>query len=235
MDEEMDVSGSPGLCLHCGKQTMFRMRAKYLHIGYEDHPAIGGVKENARIKWTLLQCSECLKPILIQADENPQREYFGSKIHKKKIETLYPPEKRISPSLPETVRRRYAEAIKVQTLSPSSCAVLVRRTLEAVCQYENATGKTLADQLKNLADTGKIPQTLADVALHLRQLGNLAAHHDVNDDVTIEDVPIILDFIDLFLGYLYVTPAKIQAMKDRLNNPQKDNSLEIDILDDNPF
>jgi hypothetical protein len=194
------------------------------------------------IKWNLLQCPECFNPLLIQSSYSNKREYRGANLWKTTIESiraLYPFEKQIPSNLPEPIGKIYAEAIKVQTISPSSCAVLVRRTLEAVCQYENAAGRTLADKLKSLASTGKIPQTLIDVALHLRQLGNLGAHLDIRDDVTIEDVPIILDFIELFLDYVYVAPAKIQEVKDRLNNPRKNSSLKTDEkmkdLEDNPF
>lgn len=236
MDEEMYVSGSPALCLHCGKLTILRIRTEYIYLANEENYM--GTKDINRIKWTLLQCPECLRPTLIQADQTTKREYPGGGSWKTTvgaIRALYPFEKEIPSSLPETIGKMYAEAIKVKALSPSSCAVLVRRTLEAVCQHENATGRTLADKLKNLADTGKISQTLIDIAVHLRQLGNLGAHLDVMDDITIEDVPIILDFIDLFLEYLYIAPAKIQAVKDRLNNPRKNNPSTVNELDDHPF
>ena len=235
MDEEMYVSGAPALCLHCGKLTMLRIRTEYVYsINEEDYK---GTNDINRIKWTLLQCPECLAPTLIQADLVTKREYYGDtwKTTTEAIRSLYPFERQLPESLPESIGKLYVEAIKVKLLSPSSCAVLVRRTLEAVCQHENATGKTLAQRLKSLADTGKIPQTLVDVALHLKQLGNLGAHFDVNDDVTVEDVSIILDFVELILDYLYVAPAKIQAVKYRLNNPQKSNSSAIDELDGSPF
>jgi hypothetical protein len=236
MGEEMYVSGSPALCLHCGTVTILRIRAEYTYaVNEEDY---SGTKDMNRIKWTLLQCPECLEPTLIQVDEVTKREYPGGgswKTTTGAIRALYPFEKQIPPSLPEPIGKMYAEAIKVKLLSPSSCAVLVRRTLEAVCQHENATGRTLANKLKSLADTGKIPQTLVDVALHLKQLGNLGAHFDVNDDVTIKDVPIILDFVELFLEYLYVAPAKVQAVKDRLNNSRKNSPLATDESESNPF
>ncbi len=236
MDEEMYVSGSPALCLHCGVVTILRIRTEYIYaVNEEDYR---GTKDINRIKWTLLQCPECLEPTLLQADQVTKREYPGGGSWKTTIEAiraLYPFEKQIPSSLPEPIGKMYAEAIKVKLLSPSSCAVLVRRTLEAVCQHENATGRTLANKLKNLADTGKIPQTLVDIALHLRQLGNLGAHFDVDDDVTIQDVSIILDFVELFLEYLYIAPAKIQAVKDRLNNSRKNSSSATDELDSNPF
>lgn len=233
MDEEMYISGSPSLCLHCGKVTILWIRTEYIYLVNEENYA--GTKDINRIKWTLLQCPECLRPTLIQADQTTKREYGSWKTTIGVIKALYPLEKEIPSSLPETIGKMYAEAIKVKTLSPSSCAVLVRRTLEAVCQHENATGKTLADKLKNLADIGKIPQTLIDIALHLRQLGNLGAHLDISDDITIEDATIILDFIELFLEYLYVAPAKIQAVKDRLKNSRKDNPSAINELNIDHF
>jgi Domain of unknown function (DUF4145) len=236
MDEEMYISGTPALCLHCGKLTMIWIRMEYIYaVNKEDY---AGTKDINHIKWTLLQCPECLNPILMQADQATKREYPGGSSWKTTtgaIRTLYPLEKQIPSNLPEGIGRMYTEAIKVKLLSPSSCAVLIRRTLEAVCQHENATGRTLAQKLKNLADTGKIPQTLVGIATHLKQLGNLGAHFDINDDVTMEDVPVILDFVELLLEYLYVAPAKIQAVKDRLNNPQRNSSLAIDESSNGPF
>jgi hypothetical protein len=235
MDEEMYVSGAPALCLNCGILTMLRIRAEYVYsVNEEDYR---GTKDINRIKWTLLQCPDCLEPTLIQADQVTKREYLSNtwKTTTEAIRALYPFERQIPPNLPEPIGKMYAEAIKVKLLSPSSCAVLVRRTLEAVCQRENATGRTLANKLKQLADTGKIPQTLVDVALHLKQLGNLGAHFDVNDDVSVEDVSIILDFVELFLDYLYVAPAKIQEVKYRLSNPRTSSSSATDELDSNLF
>src|SRR5260370_2055867 len=129
---------------------------------------------------------------------------------------LYPMSKTPLTNLPEVIEKKYAEALKVSTISPSSCAVLVRKTLEAICRHEHASGRVLADKLKNLADSGRIPQTLANVALHLKQLGNLGAHFD-EEEVTVKDVPVILDFVELLLEYLYVAPAKIEAVKKGLN------------------
>jgi hypothetical protein len=48
---------------------------------------------------------------------------------------------------------------------------------------------------------------------------NLGAH-DAEDDVTEEDVPIILDFLEAILEYLYVATAKIAAVQARLSKTQ---------------
>lgn len=219
-EEEFQISGAPGLCFHCGVVTVLRIRTEYTYaITPEDYT---GTKDIERIKWSLLQCPECFKPTLLQVDQVSQR--VETHLWKTKVidmQALYPAEIKIPSSIPEPIRKLYAEAILVKLLSPSSCAVLVRRTLEAVCRHEHATGRTLADKLRNLANSGKVPQTLVDVAFHLKQLGNLGAHFDVDDGVTTEDMPIILDFAGLFLEYLYEAPAKIQEVRDRLNNPRR--------------
>ncbi len=118
-------------------------------------------------------------------------------------------------TLPEMIEKKYLAALKVQYIEPSACAVLVGRTLEAVCNYEKATGKRLSDKVNNLANSNRIPRTLAEMAHQLRQIRNFGAH-DAEDEVTEEDVPIILDFLDAILEYLYVAPAKIAAVQARL-------------------
>lgn len=229
MDEEYQISGTPGLCLHCGATTVLRIRAEYTYaLTPEDY---GGSKDIERVTWSLLQCLECLRPTLVQADQvshRVDRHEWQAKVTS--MQSLYPGETKVPSSIPEHIRKLYAEAISVKLLSPSSCAVLVRRTLEAVCQHEHATGHTLAEKLRNLAASGKIPQTLADIAFHLKQLGNLGAHFDADDNVTTEDMPIILDFAGLFLEYLYVAPAKIQEVRDRLNNPRGNATPPTDVL-----
>ncbi|MFL5699369.1 MAG: DUF4145 domain-containing protein [Ktedonobacteraceae bacterium] len=118
--------------------------------------------------------------------------------------------------MPEIVERRYAAALKVQYVEPNAFAVMVGKTLEAICNHEKIDGKTLSERLNKLASTDRIPQTLAQMAHQLRQIRNLGAH-DNDDEVNKEDVPIILDFVEAILEYLYVAPSKIEAVRKRLN------------------
>ena len=93
--------------------------------------------------------------------------------------------------------------------------MLVGRTLEAACNHEKAQGKNLAQKLSFLANDGRIPNTLAEMAQQLKELRNLGAH-DAEDEVTNEDVPTIISFLEAILEYLYVAPAKIGAVRARL-------------------
>ena len=96
--------------------------------------------------------------------------------------------------------------------------------MEAACNHEQAQGRTLAQKLNYLAENGRIPNTLAEMARQLKELRNLGAH-DAEDEVTEQDVPIILDFLETILEYLYVAPAKIEAVRTRLTRlPTSENA-----------
>jgi hypothetical protein len=216
MDIETSEFDVVMLCDHFGRRTTFYIRSHYMHTDHFEED-FEHSETFIYTTWYIMQCSGCSKPAVTQVTKSSKlvspRQWKDSL---PSVDVLYPTGKTPLTNLPEVIEKKYAEALRVSNISPSSCAVLVRKTLEAVCKHENAPGRVLADKLKNLADTGRIPQTLVDVALHLRQLGNLGAHFD-EDEVTETDVLIILDFVELLLEYLYVAPAKIEAVKQRLN------------------
>jgi hypothetical protein len=131
-------------------------------------------------------------------------------------EVLYPAVRSPLTNLPDLIEKAYISTVKVRHIEPNACAILAGKTLEAICNHENAQGKVLADKMHYLANSQRIPQTLAVMARQLRQLRNLGAHDDANDKVTEADVPIIIDFLEALLEYLYVAPAKIAAVQARL-------------------
>ena len=209
-------------CFHCGNQTVGTILFQYERVDEEDSRR-EFFKKNTSLKWFLMKCENCGKPTFLQSiqiqEAKGSQAYYGTgslKTTSQRSDVLYPGSKVPLTQLPKQVEGKYMEALRVSVISPSACAVQVRKTLEAICQHENAQGKVLADKLKNLAEIGRIPEPLVNVAIHLRQLGNLGAHFD-EDEVTKDDVQIILDFVELLLEYLYVAPAKIEAMQKRLN------------------
>lgn len=56
---------------------------------------------------------------------------------------------------------------------------------------------------------------LADMVNQLRKVRNLGAH-DTKDIVTEEDIPLILSLLEAILEYLYVAPAKLKKLKEKL-------------------
>ncbi len=205
-------------CPHCGNQTMLVVQAEYhqMRHGWDS----SDLPTENHTEWSILQCETCDEISVYQLsysgmtlDGYPFYDDFIRKF-------LYPANRPELPNLPVKIEEAYKAALKVQKIEPNACAVLVGRTLEAACNHEKAPGKRLADKLTYLANAGRIPKTLAEMAHHLKELRNLGAH-DAEDSVTEEDVPIILDFLEAILEYLYVAPAKVTAVQARLKKTPK--------------
>lgn len=82
-----------------------------------------------------------------------------------------------SKSIPNTIRNSLEEAISCHgTKAYRACALMIRRTLEELCEDRGAKGNNLAARLKALGATIVVPQSLLDAADELRLLGNDAAH-----------------------------------------------------------
>lgn len=208
-------------CGHCGKLAVFTIRGEGTQYGAVLDNS-GNYDGQDITTWRILECEWCQKPTLeetvISYTFVADAFNIGMERQSSEITVLYPGAKTAKTplmNLPETIEKKYMAALKVQAIEPSACAVLIGRTLEAVCNYEKATGKTLSDKLNNLVSSDRIPRTLAEMAHQLRQIRNFGAH-DTEDEVTEEDVPIILEFLEAILEYLYVAPAKIAAVQARL-------------------
>ena len=197
----MDESEMIMRCGHCGNQTVLKERAIY---AYEvDHflDFESDMKGNETTVWRILQCLVCSRPTFQEIYSQEEWCAGNQKV-------LYPTSGRNLNPLPEVISRAYEAVLRARYVDPNACAVLAGRALEVMCNYEKVQGRVLADKLRNLADSGRIPQTLAAIASQIKQLRHTSAHA-ATDEVRKEDVPIILEFIEAILEYLYVAPAKI--------------------------
>jgi hypothetical protein len=202
-------------CGHCGNETLLEERGAYQT--QEPELNIKGDFVWKSITRYLFECKTCSKPTLIEINSDEILVDVDRY-------TLYPPAPTSLTNLPPKIDRAYTAALRVRNIEPNACAVLVGRTLEAACNHELAQGRTLAQKLNYLAQNGRIPNTLAEMARQLKELRNLGAH-DAEDEVTEQDVPIILDFLEAILEYLYVAPSKIEAVRTRLTRlPTSENA-----------
>jgi len=95
------------------------------------------------------------------------------------IETSYPPE-RIdfdTTNIPQRIVNAFEEAL---TCHAHSCyvaaAMLVRKTLELLCEDRGASGADLRSRIQSLRTKVILPEALFEAIDHLRLLGNDAAH-----------------------------------------------------------
>lgn len=213
------------VCPHCGNHTIFDVLTEQTAgIEHEDQYDIseeigepGPIWETIPftefLTWRILQCKVCSKLVLQEKMENAENWV-----------TLYPPPKAPLHNVPQTVRNAFVQAVKLQHVEPNSCAMWLGRALEALCKHEKAEGRNLAAKLAHLATLGRIPPLLADMGTTIRQFRNLGAH-DAEDEVRVSDVPILFDFVDAILEYLYIAPAQIASIRARLVQSSASDAL----------
>ncbi|GHO76470.1 hypothetical protein KSD_42410 [Ktedonobacter sp. SOSP1-85] len=211
------------VCGHCGKQSIFQLRGE----GTQHNETLwknsrdaqnAGVDFQIITTWRIFECSVCHQPTLVQEVVTYNHDgIYEPEVTDAETAVLYPKsiQKVVLSDLPPKIAEEYEAALQVQHISLNACAVLLRRTLEALFNHEKAQGKTLEQKVDYLLKSATIPQLLADMAHLGRHIGNLGAHVDANE-VTEEDVTVLLNFIEVIFVYLYTTPTKVLAFKERL-------------------
>jgi hypothetical protein len=100
-----------------------------------------------------------------------------------------------------------------------ACAMMIRKTLETLCQNQNATGSNLSQRIDALRATIVMPQALMDALHELRLLGNDAAHITSKDydDVGREEVETAIELTKEILKAVF----QYQHLLGRLTSLKK--------------
>jgi hypothetical protein len=159
-------------CNHCGKSTIFEIRGE----GNKDGAKLDSNYHDGQFitTWRILECQRCKKPTIEEVETYYELRFDGDygSMEPLSFETviLYPEARSPLTNLPKSIEKKYNAAFKIRNIEPSAFAVMVGRTLEAICNYENAQGRNLSDKLNNLINSERIPPTLAQMARQLKQL-----------------------------------------------------------------
>jgi hypothetical protein len=117
--------------------------------------------------------------------------------------------------VPEPVRRAFEQAQRsFATSSFDACALMCRRSLEALCKSFGVEGRTLEVKLTALAGRQIIEARLVDWAHGIRHVGNEAAH-DTDSEVSKEDARDALDFTEALLTYVFVLNQRFETFSSR--------------------
>jgi hypothetical protein len=162
----------------------------------------------------LVRCSHCGQLMVIT--QSFTHDDYGEWIEDGPPSVLLPsPDASLSPATPEAPRRSFEEARACFRAGQyTASALMVRRTLEAVCNDKGATGTTLYARLDDLKTKQVIEGRLADWSHGLRALGNDAAH-DTSVFVDSDDAKDALQLAEALLAYAYVLNARYEAFKAR--------------------
>jgi hypothetical protein len=122
--------------------------------------------------------------------------------------------------VPDRVRENLEEAILCHSVGAYTAAgMLIRKTLEALCQERGCAGNTLHERLVQLQDAITVPAELLSGVLDLKLLGNDAAHIEAKtyEKVGKEEVEIALEFTKEILKAVY----QLGKLLSRLRSFQK--------------
>lgn len=196
-------------CPHCGNRT--GVAVLFRHAGHEEvYDREGESVGDFDNFYFLTECMTCSEVCLLytwEMDADPQN------ISKARL--LYPSGRKLSKEVPEEIKRTYEEAKKIISISPDGFAVLMRKALEYLCQDQGVKEYNLNTMLKELADKGVIPGHLARMTKAIRLIGNIGAHAGATH-INKQEAELIDDFFVAIIEYVYVAPAKIKALEERL-------------------
>lgn len=143
-------------------------------------------------------------------------------IHRQgRVVTSYPPSTIDfnSDGIPAAILASMDEAIRCHAHGCfTASALLVRRTLEEVCEDKGASGRDLKARIADLKGKVVVPNELFDAMDELRLLGNDAAHIEAKsyDKVSSEEIEVAIEFAKELLKALYQYTGlltKLRALK----------------------
>jgi len=164
-------------------------------------------------QYLLLRCKQCESPLLVRR--------FGIYVGGDQgweydpVTVIHPTERSLDASVPKTIAKSYKEATACAGSGAfTACAIMCRRTVEALCHHHGIVTGNLDGKLKKLRDDGVIEKRLFEWADSLRLVGNEAAH-DVAAEVPKEDARDLLDFTRALVEYIFTFTENFKKFTER--------------------
>ena len=121
--------------------------------------------------------------------------------------------------VPEAIRTDYAEACKIEALSPQASAAFSRRCLRAIIHdFYGVSERRLVDEIETLM--GNVEEGVSESLHALRSIPNIAAHAerdpDVIGDIEPGEASAMIDLLELLIAETYVASARRFATRARV-------------------
>lgn len=213
-----------GLCPRCGKQSSFEIAGSLpVTFDYETYlqGRDGSVSHMEMDRVSSLICRHCRQGVVVVeeqwiGDEARRKGQSGGVISYRGIHWWPLPDTKLSPDVPKEIASAFAESVTALSANcPRACAVMARRTLEAITVEKGETKGTLAERLDAMGRNGILLPALSDWAKEVRLVGNIGAHFDPIQQVSMEDARQLTDFIRELLKYLYELPAELARRRSQ--------------------
>ncbi len=206
-------------CKHCGNTAQMEIIGTVNDTIDEVNPDYGYYGSYGTI-YSVLKCPnpKCKEATIVSYYWNDNVESDDDITYK----LLYPQKGNYPNGLPNNILSAYAAAESVKSIDVNAYTLLLRRVLEMVCLDRNAKHDVLANMLKELASKGEIPDKLVNVALGLKDFGNIGAHAGIGK-LTDKEIPIVTALCNAILEYVYSAPYLAQLAEEKLKNIKSKN------------
>lgn len=209
-------------CYQCGNRAPQELVAE--HLGQEIYEHLDGERYQENFSYWIYRCLTC-SGITLYGDfaEYPKHRSLEERRIYPQGSRLLPPKHMLARQdcVPDRIVKIYEEIWPLRHIAPNAFAGQIRRALELICQDQEAKGRTLYDQLKDLTGRGTFPGSFSEVTDLIRVIGNLGAHVSERD-IDFWDAELLDDFFRSVVEYVYISPSKIERMKDRFRLAKAD-------------
>lgn len=185
-------------CPHCGREAVFEPLGQYdVDVGNN------------------ITCGQRKCP-------NPEcRGHLFVVFQKNDLIESYPPIRLDfdSDNIPERIKNTFEEALSCHAAgSYVASAIMVRRTLEEICEDKQAQGNNLKARITDLEKKIVVPKELLDAMDELRLLGNDAAHIEAKefDNISSVELEVAIELTKEIMKSLYQYSSllgKLRALK----------------------
>lgn len=199
-------------CSQCEKPVIATPRGYVL-----DSSSVEEGADSPYYRYTLLECDKSHPTLVVQVDTGESHTSFIWNDPRQ----VYPVQDRqLSILIPRQLRQIHEEARACfNTQAYTATAVMCGRMLEATCNLNNVTEKSLYQSLARMKTLGLIDGRLWEWADTLRTIRNAAAHYD-GTTISKQDAADALAFNEALLDYLYVLSARFNELKARNSTPE---------------
>lgn len=198
------------ICHHCGNKGSLEIMGTYFSTEYESTVENGKeiVFPLIRSDWYLLRCPVCEKATLYEILGEPDLGRWADNCY-----VRYPSDNVDYLNVPGEIKSAFEAAKRTIGIDYGICLLSLRRTLEMICKFEGATGKTLDAKITNLVSDKKLPPMIEDILYIIRISGNDGAHADIIH-LSESQVRDVMNFVGTIINYLYSMPERVSILKE---------------------
>ena len=183
----------------------------------EHHAEKNKANSRKKLNFDTLKCGNCSGYVMVLWSASEFG--YGNGLHQFRVLPWPLKIERHPQDWPEAVGRYWLQAKRSLNGENWDAAVLTARSsLQAALRDQGAKGRSLKEEIEDLAAKAVLPPVMKDWSHEIRQLGNKSAHPGQADDPpNAQQARDLVNFLDLFLELTYSLPHRIAQFRQRHN------------------